>query len=133
MRTVTDRRAWTELNLRGEDRIAEADRERLRRTMQAVAAAAHGLFVASVDGADAGTGALGISGDIAFLFGGAVLPAYRRRGVHRALIAARTAFAHGRGAAQAALKTRPGSFSERSALGLGFVPTGELHRLLRAP
>ncbi len=133
VRTVTDRRAWTELLVRAiADTVAEADRERLRRSVQVGALAAHGLFVASLDGADAGAGALGISGDVAYFFGAGVLPAFRRRGVHRALVAARTAFAHERGASQAAFKTSPGSFAERSALSLGFAVTGRL-RCLRRP
>lgn len=133
VRSTTDRRAWTELAVRGcADQVGEADRERLRRSLQTAAAAAQGLFVASLDGADAGAGALGISGDVAFLFGGSVLPAYRGRGVHRALVATRTAFGRERGASQAALKTVPGSFAERSALRLEFVPTTRLRRLRRA-
>jgi GNAT superfamily N-acetyltransferase len=132
VRTVTDRRLWAELAVRAcADGVAEADRDRQRRSLQADAAAAHGLFVASLGGADAGVGALGISGDVAFLFGGSVLPAFRNRGVHRALVAARAAFARERGAAQAAFKTEAGSFAERSALRLGFVATAQLRRMRR--
>ncbi len=132
VRVVTDRRAWTELAVRAcADQVGQADRERLRRSVQTNAAAAQALFVASLDGADAGVGALGISGDVAFLFGGAVLPAYRGRGAHRALVAARAAFGQGRGASQAALKAEPGSSAERTALRLGFAPTARLHRLRR--
>lgn len=132
VRTVSDRRAWAELALRGfEDDLGAGDRERLRRSVRAAAAAAHGLFVAALDGAEAGAGALGISGDVAFLFGSSVLPAYRRRGVHGALLAARTAFARGRGASQAALKTTPGSFAERSARRQGFAPTVRLYQVGR--
>lgn len=132
VRAVSDRRAWAELALRGlEDGLAAGDRERGRRSVRATAAAAHGLFVATLGGAEAGAGALGISGDVAFLFGASVLPAYRGQGVHGALLAARTAFARGRGASQAALKTAPGSFAERSALRQGFTPTARLHRVGR--
>jgi N-acetylglutamate synthase-like GNAT family acetyltransferase len=133
VRVVTDRRAWTELALRAyADRVDGIEPERLRRSLRTNAAAAHGLFVASLDGADAGIGALGISGDVALLYCAAVLPACRGRGVHRALLAARTAAAAGRGASQAALKTEPGSFAERSARALGFVATTRLRRLRRA-
>jgi GNAT superfamily N-acetyltransferase len=133
VRTVTDRRTWVQLALHGFGYSAgDGDFERERRSLAAIAAAAHGLFVASLDGADAGAGAVGISGDVAILFAGSVLPAYRARGLHRALIAARTAFAHERGASQAAFKAAPGSFAERSALRLGFVPTTRLRQLRRA-
>jgi GNAT superfamily N-acetyltransferase len=59
-----------------------------------------------------------------------VLPAFRRRGVHQALLAARLAIAHERGATAAALKTVADSPVERSATKLGFARTG-LHRRVR--
>jgi len=132
VRPAGDRRAWTELVVRGfADTVAEDRQARLRRTLQAAAAAAQGLFVASVGGTDAGAGAVGISGDVAYLFGAAVLPAYRGHGVHRALVGARMAFGLTRGASRAALKTEPGSSAARSALRLGFELTA-LRRRVRA-
>jgi GNAT superfamily N-acetyltransferase len=47
------------------------------------------LFLARVDGAPAGAAVLSIHGDIGYLAAGSVLPAFRGRGVHAALIAAR--------------------------------------------
>jgi GNAT superfamily N-acetyltransferase len=130
VRTTANRRAWTDLAMRA---FAEspAAADVLRRTLQTAAAAAHVLVVASVDGADAGVGALGIAGETALLWSGAVLPAYRRRGVHQALFTARLAIAHDRGATGAAIKTLAGSTVERSAMKLGFTRTGMRRRVRR--
>lgn len=132
VRAVGDRRGWAGLVVRAfEDTVAEADRERLRRSIGAAAAAAQGLFVASLDGTDVGGGAVGISGEVAVLLAGAVLPAYRRRGVHRALLAARIAFGQASGASRAVLKAASDSGAERSGLALGFVRTTRHRRVQR--
>lgn len=130
VRTTTNRRAWTDLAMRAfEETPAPSDV--LRRTMQTAAAAAHVLVVASLDGDDVGVGALGIAGETALMWSGAVLPAYRRRGVHQALLAARLAIAHERGATGAAIKTRADSPVERSATKLGLARTGLRRRVRR--
>ncbi len=132
VRTTTNRRAWAELAVRAFD---DGVRRRgvLRRTLQTAAAAAHVLVIASLDGDDAGTGALAISGETALLWSGAVLPGFRRRGVHQALLAARLAIAHERGATAAAFRTAANSPAERSAAKLGFARTGLRRRVHRAP
>jgi GNAT superfamily N-acetyltransferase len=130
VRTTTNRRAWSELAARAFDEPS-AGVDVLRRTLQVEAAAAHVLVVASLDGNDAGAAALGISGDLALFFAGAVLPAFRRRGVHQALLAARLAIAHEHGATGAALETTAGSPAERSAAKLGFARTGLRRRVRR--
>jgi GNAT superfamily N-acetyltransferase len=130
VRTIANRRAWTDLAMRAFAESPVAG-DVLRRTLQTAAAAAHVLVVASVDGADAGVGALGIAGETALLWSGAVLPAYRRRGVHQALLATRLAIAHERGATCAAIKTVAGSAVERSAAKLGFTRTGLRRRVRR--
>jgi GNAT superfamily N-acetyltransferase len=130
VRTVTNRRAWSDLVARAfADVSPEADQARLRRTTEAYAASAQGLVIASIDGVDAGAAAVGITGDLALLYSAAVLPAYRERGVHRALTAARLALAKGRGATRAALKTMPDSPVIRSAADFGFAPAGARSRL----
>lgn len=130
VRLVTNRRAWSDLVMRGfKDTVPESEHDRLRRATESSAAAAHGLFVAAIDGVDVGGGAVGINGDLAFLYSSSVLPAYRNRGVHRALLAARLAFGHARGATDAALKTVPGSAVLRSSAGLGFTPLSTRRRL----
>lgn len=132
VRTTTNRRAWAELAVRAFAEHSAADLPVLRRTLQTAAAAAQVLVIASVGGEDVGTGALGISGETALLWSGAVLPAFRRRGVYQALLAARLALAHERGAKGAALKTVAGSPVERSAAKLGFARTGLRRRVHRA-
>ena len=130
VRTTTNRRAWTDLAARAFDE-QPADLAVTRRTLQTAAAAAHVLVIASLDGDDAGAAALAISGETAFLCSAAVLPAFRRRGVHQALVAARLAIAHERGASGAALKTVANSPVERSAAKLGFARTGLRRRVRR--
>jgi GNAT superfamily N-acetyltransferase len=130
VRQTTDRRGWAELATRAFADTA-SDAAQLRRTLQTQAAAAHVLVVASLDGSDAGVGALAIYGELALLSGAAVLPALRGRGVHRALLAARLTVAHARGATRAALKTTPDSPVERSAAHVGLVRTGLRRRVCR--
>jgi GNAT superfamily N-acetyltransferase len=128
VRTTTNRRAWTELASRAF--LDEShDVAVLRRTLQTMAAAAHVLVIASLHGDDVGAAALGISGDTALLCSGAVLPAFRRRGVHQALMAARLAIAHERGVNAAAVKTVADSPVERSARKLGFARTALRRRV----
>ncbi|MDQ6943077.1 MAG: GNAT family N-acetyltransferase [Candidatus Eremiobacteraeota bacterium] len=135
VRTTGNRRAWTDLAARAfEEQSPDlADRAVLLRTLQTAAAAAHVLVIASLDGDDVGAAALGVSGDTALLCSAAVLPAFRRRGVHQALVAARLAIAHERGATAAAIKTVADSPVERSAAKLGFARTGLRRRVRRAP
>jgi GNAT superfamily N-acetyltransferase len=131
VRTTANRRAWADLAVRAFADTSD-DPTVLRRTLQTAAAAARVLVIASLDGEDAGTGALGISGDLALLWSGAVLPAFRRRGVHQALLAARLALAHEHGAKAAAIQTVAHSPVERSAAKLGFARTGLRRRVHRA-
>jgi GNAT superfamily N-acetyltransferase len=132
VRTTTDRRAWADLATQAfTDADAHMDAGLLRRTIQVEAAAVHVLVIASLDGKDAGTGALFTDGDLAVLMGGAVLPEFRGRGVHSALLAGRLALAHARGAKRAAVKTAVGSPVERSAARFGFERTGLRRRLRR--
>lgn len=131
VRTTTNRRAWAELASRAFHDVAD-DVTMLRRTLQTTAAAAHVLVIASLDGDDAGAAALGISGDTALLCSAAVLPAFRRRGVHHALMAARLAIARERGIRAAAIKTVADSPVERSARTLGFARTALRRRVHRA-
>jgi len=126
---TTDRRGWVELVARS---FEDAANEKIRQTLQTNAAAAHVLVVASVEGTEVGAAALGIAGDTAILYCAGVLPGFRRRGVHRALIAARLSLASARGAGSAVLKTVPDSPAEHSALKHGFVRSALRRRVLRA-
>ena len=133
VRTTTDRRAWAALAARA-FADTDPDAEQLRRTLQVEAAAAHVLVIATVDGTEAGTGALSTYGDMAVLMGGAVMPAFRGQGVHTALFGARLETALARGATRGSVKTRIGSPVERTAARFGFERTGlrrRVHRPLR--
>lgn len=127
-RAVQDRAAWVRLVARAFAEGEDAD-EPSRRSNELSAAAAHGLFVAEVDGVPAGAGAVAVFNAIGFLFAGAVLPEFRRRGVHRALLQARTAFAVSRGAARTTIKTARQSAAEASVVRAGFTRTSTMRRL----
>jgi len=130
VRATTDRAGWVALASAGF--AGDGDPAPHVRTAQVGAAAASGLFVAEIDGTPAGAGAAGIAGDVAFLYSGTVLPAFRGRGVHGALLRARLSYAVSRGATRGALKALAGSSSERSAKRAGFVPTATLRRARRS-
>ena len=127
VRRTADRRGWIELA----ERAFNGGHPRLGRTLEANAAAAQALVIALVDGVEAGAAALGIAGDTAILYSAAVLPEYRRRGIHRALITGRLGLAAARGTARAVLKTNHGSSAERAATALGFTRTGLRRRFRR--
>lgn len=130
VRLTTDRRAWTELALRaGAGEPPAPDPARTVRTVHATAASAHGLFIASIGGVDAGAAAATLAQDYVLLSAGSVATAHRRRGVHRALLAARLAFGRERGAVTGALTVAPDSPAERSAAAAGFARSHLRHRL----
>ena len=88
VRPTNDRGRWARLSACAFAEGGTPDEVSLR-SADLSAAAATALFIAEIDGAPAGAGAVGIAGDIAYLYAGAVLPPFRRRGVHRALLRAR--------------------------------------------
>ena len=127
---TTDRAAFCDLLVRAAAEQVH-DVGILHRSAQLNAAAAVAMVIASLDGDDVGVGALGITGDTAILFSAAVLPAYRRRGVHTALMAARLNLALGLGVATALLKTEAGSPAGQSAARFGLAKVGERRRVIR--
>jgi GNAT superfamily N-acetyltransferase len=78
-------------------------------------------YVAFIDGVIAGAASMRVHDGVASLTGSATLPAHRRRGVQAALIAARLAEAHTRGAEIATITTAPGSQSQANVAKHGFV------------
>ena len=130
IRTTSDRRSWVELIARA-TWGAQAVPPIGLRTTQIDAAAAHVLVVASIDGQDAGGGALGIVGDTAFLYEAGVVPAFSGNGVYGALIAARLKFAAERGTERAIVKTEPDAAAEHVAVRHGFVRTALRRRVRR--
>ncbi len=67
-----------------------------------------------------GSARLELAGGVAFFNGGAVLPEFRRRGVHRAMILARWRRAQAQGCDLAVIASLAGGPTERSAQRLGF-------------
>jgi ribosomal protein S18 acetylase RimI-like enzyme len=128
---MTGRRLeWTELVVAGlGDTVPRGDLDRARRTTHVCSSAASALVAIRLDGKLAGGGALGVTGDAAFLFCASTLPEYRRRGVHAALIAARLAIGRSRGATFAFLTAAPGSGALLSAQAAGFDATYVRERL----
>jgi GNAT superfamily N-acetyltransferase len=78
-------------------------------------------YVASVNGVVAGAASMFVHEGIALLTGSATLPAFRRRGVQTALIAARLDAARVRGAELATVTTPPASRSGANAARRGFA------------
>lgn len=77
-------------------------------------------LAAAETGEPAGGGALAIHGGLATLFADSTIPAFRRRGLHRELIAARLNEAVAHGCDLATASTLPGSASQRNYERLGF-------------
>jgi len=83
------------------------------------------LYLAWLDGAPAGAAALMASGEIGYLANAAVLPDFRRRGVHSALVRRRTSDAAGTGCRLVCAMTSFGSVSqgtmERAGLRIAYL------------
>ncbi len=77
-------------------------------------------FLAFAGDVPAGGGMLGIVDGVALLSGDGVLPGHRGRGLQKALILARLAFAHQMGCDVACASTAPGTPSQRSYEACGF-------------
>lgn len=77
-------------------------------------------FMAWVAGEPAGAGSVSVFEGVAILAGTAVLPRFRGRGLQKALIAARLAWAHDQGAREACSVALPGTASQASLERMGF-------------
>src|ERR1700704_3500260 len=90
--------------------------------MGRIVAAAKGniLFLAELDGQVIGAGGLSIHGGGALFAGASTIPAWRRRGVQRALLEARFQYARAAGCDLAMMGAEPGSSSQRNAERQGF-------------
>ncbi len=78
------------------------------------------LYLAWRDGEMAGAGALEVGDGVAALIADATLPAFRRQGVHTALLRARLSAAAEAGCDLAMVHTRPRAASQRNVLRAGF-------------
>jgi len=77
-------------------------------------------YLATVDGIPAGAGSMRIAEGIAQLTGAGTAPAFRRRGIQNALLAARLADATAAGCDIAVITVQPGSKSQQNAQRHGF-------------
>jgi GNAT superfamily N-acetyltransferase len=77
-------------------------------------------ILAEVGGEVAGAGSMEAGGPVAALFGLTVLPAFRRRGIQRAMIDWRLKHAAEMGCRWATIGTRPGQATERNVRRVGF-------------
>ena len=108
--------AWSTTLLDGFGYTRDADRDRVETWNRMV----HSLpgvtaLVAVIDGQPVGAASVMLLGSTAVLGGAATLPAFRRRGVQRALIEARLAVAARAGCTLAIITADPGSSSGRNA------------------
>jgi GNAT superfamily N-acetyltransferase len=78
-------------------------------------------YLARVEGEIAGGASMRIDDGVALLAGAATLPAFRRRGVQRALLRSRLADAARAGCELAVVVTQPGSISQANAQRQGFA------------
>lgn len=125
---------WTELVVAGlGDTTPPGELERVRRTTYACASAANALVGIRVEGRLAGGGALGVTGDVAFLFCSSTLPAYRGTGAETASIDARIAIGRSRGATFAFMTAPPESPAFADAEAAGFRATYVRRRFRKAP
>lgn len=116
--TETEARLWFERSGAGGD-WAEPDGVTFM-TIRCTGKAGTRLFVAWQDGEPVGAGALEVHEGVAALMAASTLPAYRRRGIHAALLRARLAAAVEAGCDVAMVHTRPGAASQRNVLRAGF-------------
>ncbi|GIM89913.1 GNAT family N-acetyltransferase [Paractinoplanes toevensis] len=90
-------------------------------------------YLATLDGVPAGGGSMRVADGIAQLTGAGTAPAFRRRGVQSALLAARVADATAAGCDIATIVVQPGSRSQQNAQRRGFDLLYSRAILVRAP
>jgi GNAT superfamily N-acetyltransferase len=92
----------------------------LRATHKAPLLPHYDSFVARLDGLAVGASGCASRAGLTTLFGTSVLPGFRGRGIHQALIAARLERASERGSPLATIVSHAGLATERNAVRLGF-------------
>jgi ribosomal protein S18 acetylase RimI-like enzyme len=95
-------------------------RDSLERAELALADAGARLYLATIEGLPAGAAGIRFDDDVAQLTGAGTLPAFRRRGVQRALTRTRLDDARVAGCAYAVVTTQPGSTSHANMQRTGF-------------
>lgn len=123
LREATDaaeRAQWGRISAGAFSAPEDASREIVRLGEAAALREDMTLLLGSVDGVDAGSGALWVDDRLGWMLGDATLPAHRRRGVQSALLAERTRLAAVAGCELAVTEARPGSTSQRNMERLGY-------------
>lgn len=115
-----DARVWTETAARGWGDTPELEAFMLDFGGMMSRAAGVRCFLAECDGEPAGAAAMFVHDGVALLAGASTVPAYRRRGVQAALLAARLGNAADSGCDLAMVAAAPGSSSQRNAERRGF-------------
>ena len=118
--TEAERALWGRLAARGFSDEAEPGPSQSEFGDLMAAHAAYALVLAWADGQPAGTGALKIEGDLAWLSGDTTLPEFRCRGIQQAIQRHRLHLAREAGCALAVTEAAPGSGSQRNMERLGF-------------
>jgi GNAT superfamily N-acetyltransferase len=105
---------WAQTTARGFFEHAAPSHEELEigRALFRMSGAA--AWIAFVDGVAAAAGAAAVRDGLLTMFGDSTLPAYRGRGLHRAMINARLSWGVDRGCDMAMAATLPGSASQRN-------------------
>jgi GNAT superfamily N-acetyltransferase len=112
---------WSTTLIDGFEYTHDADRGRVEAWNQMVRALPGvTALIAALDGTPVGAASVMVLGSTAMLGGAATLPAFRRRGVQRALIEARLAVASRAGCELAIVTADPGSSSGRNVERTGF-------------
>lgn len=125
---------FTAPDTQGVEAHEEFPREILESAMHDMAAAdGFQLSLARIEDTPTGGASLHLGERIAHLCGAATLPAWRRRGVQTALLAARLRIAADAGCEVAVMMVQPGSKSQQNAQGLGFSLLYSRAVLLKLP
>lgn len=125
----TDERLWLQIavdafsNLDGTGSAADdsVSREALERAMEEFAAApGFARYLARADGRPVGIASLSITDGVAQIAGAGTLPAFRGRGIQKALLHRRLADALAEGCELAVVTTAPGTRSQENVMKRGF-------------
>jgi hypothetical protein len=118
--TEDDTDAWVDTAVDGWSEFLEYAAEMRELSRVTMARKAGHAYLALLDGAPVGTGALSIVEDVALLAGASTIPGARRQGAQLALLHARLRAAVEAGCRVARMCARPGSASQRNAERHGF-------------
>ena len=124
-----DARTWIDiavtafLNLDGTGSVADdaLSRESLERELGDLGGPRFRRYLARFDGQPVGEATLNIEDGLAQIAGAGTLPAFRGRGVQKALLARRLADAHAAGCDLAVVTTAPGTRSQDNVMRRGFA------------